>query len=90
MTSVPSAYHTIDPFTGNVVELLNAQQYNEMLSIISEQSAELKNDQFWENRGSDEYEQFNQWEESRGVETFADAFARSLGYLDAQDRRNTK
>ena len=83
---LPSEHHTVDPSTGRVVELLTAQAYDDMLVVRSEQSAELRNEQFWENRGYEEAEGHRRWEEERGIESFEDAMARSMGYADAAER----
>ena len=77
----------LDPLTGNAVELLTAEQYDEMCSIRSEQGAELRNEQFFETRGYDDAIIQEQWEKERGVISFEDAFAQSLGYADADDRK---
>jgi len=83
---LPSEHHTVDPSTGRVVELLTEQQSEDRFDTLSEQEAELRNEQFWENRGYDEAEGHRRWEEERGVESFEDAMARSMGYADAAER----
>ena len=83
---LPSEHHTVDPSTGRVVELLTEQQSEDRFDTLSEQEAELRNEQFWENRGYDEAEGHRRWEEERGVGSFEDAMARSMGYADAAER----
>jgi hypothetical protein len=83
---LPSEDHTVDPSTGRVVELLTEQQSEDRFDTLSEQATELRAEQFWENRGYDEAEGHRRWEEERGVESFEDAMARSMGYLDAAQR----
>ena len=78
---LPSQNHTIDPLTGEIVELF--EDYD---PPIEDEDGELAYIRHLENKGWEEAEGFRQWEEARGVESFTDAFARSLGYLDAQDR----
>ena len=68
----------IDPETGCGVELLTEQQYEDMLVVHSEQAAELRAEQFFENRGYDEALAQEQWERERGVISFEDAFADSM------------
>ena len=71
---LPSQNHTIDPLTGEIVELF--EDYYPPQAYI----------RHLEHQGWEEAEGVRQWDEARGVESFTDAFARSLGYLDAQDR----
>ena len=78
---LPSKRHTVDPLTGNVVELF--EDYDPPIEDEDGQLAYLRH---LENRGWEEAEGERQWEAERGVESFADAYARSMGYLDAQDR----
>ena len=78
---LPSQNHTIDPLTGDIVELF--ADYDPPIEDEDGSQAYIRH---LENKGWDEAEGHRRWEEERGVESFADAFARSLGYLDAQDR----
>ena len=79
-------HHHIDPLTGKDIELLTAEQYDEICSIRNEQGAELRNEQFFESRGYDDALGQEQWEKERGVVSFEDAFAQGLGYRDAAHR----
>ena len=78
---LPSQNHTIDPLTGEIVEL-----FEDYYPPIADEDGSQAYIRHLENKGWEEAEGFRQWEEARGVESFTDAFARSLGYLDAQDR----
>ena len=76
---LPSEHHTVDPSTGKVVERIDECEP----PIEDEELAYIRH---LENKGWDEAEGHRRWEEEQGVESFADARARSMGYADAAER----
>jgi hypothetical protein len=53
---------------------------------IEDEDGELTYVRHLEILGYHEHRAFEEWEASRGVVSFADAFAQSLGYVDAAER----
>jgi len=78
---LPSEHHTVDPSTGRVVVLMDDYE-----PPIEDEDGQLAYIRHLENKGWDEAEGHRRWEEERGVESFADAMARSMGYADAAER----
>ena len=78
---LPSEHHTVDPSTGKVVELIDEYE-----PPIEDEDGQLAYIRHLENKGWDEAEGHRRWEEERGIESFADAMARSMGYADAAER----
>ncbi len=78
---LPSEHHTVDPSTGKVVELIDDYE-----PPIEDEDGQLAYIRHLEDKGWAEAEGHRRWEEERGVESFADAMARSMGYADAVER----
>ena len=79
-----SRYHRIDPANGAEVETFD---WHEHEPPIEDEDGQIAYIRHLENQGWAEAEDHRRWEENRGVVQFDDALARSLGYIDAEHRR---
>ena len=89
MQIVHSQHHQIDPQTGQEVytapDWLSAKDWG--APFTSDYDPDAAYERHLEDRGWQETEAHDRWEAERGVIQFADAYAQSMGYASAEDRK---